>query len=197
MAPCCAVPPPPIHQNLALHGCLLRVVAKPLFPSAQSSCSGSLYLSHAGFGPCIVSEPAWGCPGLESSQTRHLPEMWQHQTVRGFPRAVPEKLCLVGRACHQTSCLSAAHCRGCRPNGVCRYLSCSPRQEPLWSGAGRRWRCLCTARFMAPLWGGFWPRGCWRGFISQASASGVVRVGTVPAPAGGCGFMPGAAGGGG
>lgn len=29
----------------------------------------------AGFGPCIVMGPVWGCLGLEMSHTRHLLEM--------------------------------------------------------------------------------------------------------------------------
>lgn len=56
-------------------------------------CNDSHCLLWAGFVPCGISGPVWGLLGLQLCQTKHLPEMKQHQPrahslccpLRSFP----------------------------------------------------------------------------------------------------------------
>ena len=85
-------------QCVLLQGCP-TVVAPLCLPSIQPARTLCLWWAESG--ACGVSGLVQGCPGLEMSQSRCLPETEQHQTARRFPCVVPSEVLWVGGACSQ------------------------------------------------------------------------------------------------
>ena len=81
----------------------------------------------------LPSLPPTTTPGLELSQTRHLPEM-NFQVISQF---YPLKTFIGGTAYSWT--------------GMCGHFPLSLGQESLWSGAEPCWGCLHTAKPVAPV----------------------------------------------